>query len=342
MTDQNFVSKTAFLPAGLDACALYRMYMPHLRIPDSMFLLRLDRLDVREIRDYEVIVVQRQATIQNLNAMQLLRKIGKKVIYDLDDNMWSVPAANPGAKIINQMRQGFEVCARESHLITVSTRGLKAAVQYALPDLKQEILVTPNGVDLDWLQPSCLDKNDGLVVVGWGGSNTHSEDVREAWSVLPGLVEKHQHLWLEFIGEEPPKGLERHPRVRLKNWVPVAEYMNRLPGWGWDISLGPLVENKFNRSKSCIKMLEAAAMKIPCLASNVQPYAEFCALGGKELEWLLCDNRRQWETKLEKLIVDVDYRKYMGQLMYENAKKHFSMEVLKENWKYAIRKAAAC
>jgi len=100
-----------------------------------------------------------------------------------------------------------------------------------------------------------------------------------------------------------------------------------------------LQDNRFNRSKSNLKMLEAAAVKIPCLASDVQPYREFCSLGGKELEWLLCRFNQDWEKKLDRLIQDPLYRNYLGDLMYQTAKQYYDIEVVKQNWHYAMRQA---
>lgn len=340
MSDLFSCPRTAFLPAGIDACALYRMFMPHLRIEGSMFLFRMDRLRLQDLNDYQVVVVQRQGTDANLKAMKLMKRAGKKVVYDLDDNLWNIPAANPGKQALESLRQGFSICAAEADLITVSTQGLKSAMLTALPGLKAEILVTPNGMDFDFFSPCPLEKEDGKILLGWAGSNTHGEDIRDAWSVMPDLINRHEKLWIEFVGMPPPKEIQNHPRAKYKPWVPVGEFPNRLSSWSWDISMAPLVDNRFNRSKSCIKALESAALKIPCLMSNVQPYREFCALGGKELEWLLCDSKRDWEQKLERLVVDTDYRKWMGELTYNIARKYFDMENLKNNWMYALRKAA--
>ncbi len=52
-----------------------------------------------ELRDYEVIVVQRQVTPQNYAALKMMKEAGKKIIYDLDDDVFCLPASNPAQKI---------------------------------------------------------------------------------------------------------------------------------------------------------------------------------------------------------------------------------------------------
>lgn len=330
---------SGWLPANLDACALYREFIPHLHTPKSIFLFRPSRMSLDELKDVEVVVVQRQVTVENWKAMKMLKMEGKKIIYDLDDNMWDLPSWNPASGIFKDRREGFAVCAAEADLITVSTRGLKAACERHIPNVGKEILITPNAVDFDMFKPSALERDDGKVIVGWGGSNTHSGDIAEAWDVLPGLVKAHEQLHLEFIGMAAPKELHGHPRVHHRPWVPIGEFANRLSAWSWDVSLAPLAEIRFNRAKSSIKALESAALKVPCLMSDVQPYREFATLGGEKLMWLLCDTKQQWREKLGRLIEDGPYRKDLGQLMYDTAKKFFDIEVIKNNWFYALKRA---
>jgi hypothetical protein len=85
-------------------------------------------------------------------------------------------------------------------------------------------------------------------------------------------------------------------------------------------------------------MLEAAAIKIPCLVSNIQPYFEFCCLGG-DLKWLLCNSIDDWKSKLITLINEPERREYLGQKMYDTAKKYFDIQVIRHNWEHAFQMA---
>lgn len=333
------VPRTAWLPANIDACAMYRMFLPHLHVPGSFFLFRMDKLLLSDLEGFDVVVVQRQVTPENFKALQMLRKAGKKIVYDLDDNVWQLPSSNPAQKYFKMMEDGFGYCVKEVNLITVSTQTLKSAVRTALPNIKQEIIVVPNSIDFDLFHESPLKKDDDQVIVGWAGSNTHDADMTEVCYILPELLENNPKLNLEFVGGGVPRNLEGKERVRFKKWVPVGEFANRFSSWSWDISMAPLEQHRFNYSKSCIKALESAAVKIPCLMSNVRPYHEFCALGGKDLEWLLCDSQRDWKTKLEVLINEPERRKELGDLMYKTAKKYFDIKNISQNWGYALRKA---
>src|SRR5438445_363767 len=97
---------TAFLPAGRDACALWRMYLPHLHIEDSRFILSIGSLPLEEFVETDICVVQRLASKGNQMAIEIMKETGKKVVYDLDDNMWQIPKYNPAKQFIEPLREG--------------------------------------------------------------------------------------------------------------------------------------------------------------------------------------------------------------------------------------------
>jgi glycosyltransferase involved in cell wall biosynthesis len=428
-----------FSPAAEDACAFYRMWIPHLNLPLSDYYFSgwnkdgtPAQMDLNRVLGKRVVIVQRQASIHNLRAMQNMKACGLKVIYDLDDNLWNLPHGNPAKKAFQQYANQFSGCAQVADIVTVSTQGLKTAAATSLTHRK-EILIVPNAIDFTLFKKKDIKRDDDLVVIGWGGSNTHTDDVKDVFRIIPEVLavcpkamvevagaspkkEAKQHVqileilkreetvektaaelreddtvktkkvmmpyallvqdiktkvqervpWREFKSttyvEESPFGkrtnrvmgmapgmvmtrdvlidseLAHQPQFRFKNWIPTREYPNRLASWAWDISIAPLEDVRFNNSKSNIKMLESAALKIPCLVSPIQPYIEFCALGGMDLNWLLCHNLSEWKEKLITLINEPERREYLGRRMYEVAKKYFDIEVIRNHWNYAFEK----
>jgi glycosyltransferase involved in cell wall biosynthesis len=427
-----------FAPAGEDACAFYRMWLPHLNLPLSDYYFsgwNTDGtpkiMDLQRFMDKRIAIVQRQGSIFNLKAIHAMHQVGVRIIYDLDDNLWSLPHGNPAKKVFMQNQQGFAMCAKECDLLTVSTQGLKAAASVALPH--KEIQVIPNAMDFNLFQKKEINRDDGCVVIGWGGSNTHLDDMSQVFNIMPEVLDACPQALMEVVGAPPmietvqtvvvldilkreetvnktalelkadvtektkkvmvpyalliedvktkqrdkvpwhefkktdtstylkggtnikvkgkdivgqtmtrlvliPSKLTYHPKYRFKGWAPMREYSNRLSSWAWDIGVAALEDVRFNTSKSNIKMLEAAAMQIPCLVSPIQPYVEMCALGGKDLGWLLCHNSQEWKSKLVCLINEPERRQYLGMKLYETAKKYFDIEKIKEHWNYAFTK----
>jgi glycosyltransferase involved in cell wall biosynthesis len=77
-----------------------------------------------------------------------------------------------------------------------------------------------------------------------------------------------------------------------------------MPDWWrrvatFDIGLAPLVDNRFNRSKSFIKILEYAALGVPFIASPVGPYADHVVDG---VTGFLASTPDEWAERLDQLI----------------------------------------
>ena|ERR1700761_1328655 len=329
-----------FAPAGIDACALWRMFMPHLNIPNSRFLFTEGIPRINEMAECDTLVVQRLMMEGNEKFLNIARKFGFKIIYDLDDNVWNMPNANPAKAFFKQPGaiEGLRHCSEWADAITVSTRELKREVERHMDyrinkHTKKHIPVIhiDNAVDLRIFHAPLIPRDEDKVVIGWGGSNTHLGDVADVWRLLPRLLEKYPNVFLEFAGQDPPQEIRNHERVTIRPWCHISEYANRLATWKWDIMLAPLEEHKFNESKSCIKMIEAGCIEAVCLAQDIAPYQYF-ASKSKGLEWCLCYIDSHWEKKLSKLIEDKSFRQDMGKQMRQNVEDNFNITRTRDQW----------
>lgn len=318
-----------FLPASLDGCALYRMFIPHLNIVNSRFAgVNQGDLPFTAIADADVAVVQRLMDDRNWNAMIAMKREGLKIIYDLDDNMWNIPKYNPAYSLFKDTT-GFKKCAIESSIVTVSTEPLKRAAEQNIDFKGLEVVVVPNAIDTKLFHP--LPKKDkDYVTVAWAGTATHSQDLLQVSRQLPTLLQSEPSMHLSVTGMKIEE-FQDHPRYTQIDYVSVAEYPSRLASWGFDIMLAPLEDNPFNRCKSNIKMLEATALGVPILVSMVRPYIDFCAKD-EELSYCLCKNPRQWSDKIRELIHEPEKREYLVQRMRKVMNEHFNIEKVKNDW----------
>lgn len=284
----------------------------------------------------EVAVVQRLCTRDNLNALTLFKKMGLKVVYDLDDDLWSVPPYNPSYHLLRGFLKGFDACGRMADVITVSTAHLKLEVQKAFGRTCPRVEVIENSMDFNYFRPIKDEyrrtKND-QVILGWAGSDTHAGDVNRVFSLLPELMREFPELRIEIAGMKvPPTWSDFADRVKQRYFIPVAEYASSWPSWQWDIALAPLEDNRFNRSKSSIKLLEAAAIGIPCVASDFGEYAKFCSSSKLLKTTVLASTATEWKEKLRALIRDAALRKQIGDEMLYVAKERFHIANALKRW----------
>jgi glycosyltransferase involved in cell wall biosynthesis len=337
-------NNVVFLGAYPDGCCFWRMYVPHFSIDGSAFYCFNQKPDFNRIAGYDVAVVQRCCTQEQFNFVKLCKLLGIKVIYDTDDDLWDLPDYNPAAEMFKQLRSGFDACIRMADVITVSTRTLGKVVNRRVKDrvnlitkVEIPIVVVENKIDKRiFVDPVPSDK----LIVGWAGSSSHIGDLELVAPAVNSLSTSYPDVEFQFRGCEIPKAIDRHSNVTHKFWSAVSEYGARMPLWGWRIALAPVTAHDFNNSKSPLKMIEAGYCKIPCLASYVDPYFEFCS-HDKELMWLLCPGKINWFPKLRELINDEARRTDLGNRMRSVVDKYYSFDVPHEGWQKAIATARA-
>lgn len=149
------------------------------------------------------------------------------------------------------------------------TAGESVVIRNWLPRWVTELRLPPR------LDPPCA---------GWFGHlGAHRRDVR--WLASGGEPEPFGVLgaWVEFAQETGYTLAWTHP---------IESDQRRLYRTLGRLSVGvaPLVDDRFNRSKSWIKPLEYGALGIPCVASDVAPYR---ALFDDGFPVDLCDDPRK-------------------------------------------------
>lgn len=315
------------------------MFLPHYNLPGSSFFCFSGKPDFNVISMMDVAVVQRCCTQPQFEFLKTARALGMKIIYDLDDNVWDLPEYNPAHQMFMAYRSGFNACISGVDLVTVSTFHLRKEVKRHCRDLRNmftgkqiPIVVAENRLDFRFLAPPF--KYDNLTI-GWQGSSSHVGDLLIVEDAIKKLTAQYPETTFEFRGCDPPPSLRMAKNVVHKMWMPVAEYWARMPRFGWHVALAPLTDHEFNSSKSCIKMQEAGYCGIPCLASWVKPYTDFCD-HDPELQWLLCAGPSAWYSKLRDLINDPDRREYLGKRCQDVVNQHYSFAQPHEGWRTAI------
>jgi hypothetical protein len=99
-----------------------------------------------------------------------------------------------------------------------------------------------------------------------------------------------------------------------------------------DIALAPLTKSKFNRYKSELKILEAAAYKIPIVCSNVEPYTNHRSNLGA---FFVTNN--DWTTPLTKLI-ESGKSKEIGEINYNYCNEHHDIKAVNQK-RYDVLKS---
>jgi hypothetical protein len=265
----------------------------------------------------DVIVTQRHA-VPSIEAADALaahaKRIGAALIYDLDDDLLTIPPDHPEAADLAPKAVVVEHMIRRADIVRTSTAELAARIA----PLASQVQVAGNALDERIWLAARRERPDryGPVRILCMGTATHDADFD---LLLPALTEIHRRfgdqIRVELIGFVSS--------ARVPAWIrrlaPSPHAMRSYPGfvhwllWAgpWDIGLAPLASTQFNACKSAIKVLDYAALGLASLASDVTAYRGSLAdgPGGK----LVPNTTEAWYEALSRLIRDAALRRQLAE-----------------------------
>lgn len=274
------------------------------------------------------------------NLLFMVRHQGKKIILDLDDNLFEIKKDQPAYEIYGPGKPKRAVVTALISMVDalwVSTQPLADYYKKIIREMfniELNVYVLPNYNDLNDFNFPKTKKDDKKIIIGWAGSTTHFNDLRVAIPAIKKLLKEFPTLQFELVGgvshEKAPelfydideKLLERiFCGSGTEAWKGYPEMLSKLK---WDIGIAPLTDDEFNRGKSHIKWIEYAAYKIPTVASKVYPYyapilGQNTIVDGKT--GFLCEDN-EWYLKLKRLILDKKLREEIGQNAYNDVKEN--------------------
>jgi len=119
--------------------------------------------------------------------------------------------------------------------------------------------------------------------------------------IIPELIEKYgDALKFTFMSVHPDLGeYESKMDVHFRPRTSLDEFKSFLRENRFSMGIAPLLDDTFSRSKYINKFIEFSSAGIPCIYSNVEPYASFVNDG---VDGILCENTKQaWLDAIEKL-----------------------------------------
>ncbi len=248
--------------------------------------------------------------------LKMRKKFGFKIVCDVDDYWHLYPNHHQYAGWIeNKYPQNIEACMRAADAVFVTNDLLyNRARQFSM-----NVHVVPNGLPFGRDQFNAHRNESDEFRVMYAGGSSHFWDVREMRVALEKL--NKDNLGAQYImaghNGKPDGDFAKIERVfnlgnKLKGYrrqlaLPLESYMDSYNNA--DLSLAPLVNNRFNECKSNLKTIEAGCKNIPIICSNMLPYAE--ELDSKFI--MLASNTREWYENIRYCIKNPNFTKDSGE-----------------------------
>lgn len=286
-----------------------------------------------------------------------LKKQGVKIVVDIDD-IWRVPESHHNYKAISE--KGIDKITEENmklaDVILCTTERLREKV---LP-FNKNVEIVPNAVPFGYEQFSVGNRERAREISGHNkmifmylSGSTHKEDVDmlrgkfkrigsesylkdNAEFVLCGYTKHHVNMYKtkadyeaknnNYVVKEShgpyddmatvfreTNSFRIYPSVNLDNYLNYYDTA--------DVALAPLQDTFWNNHKSELKVIEAAAKKIPIICSNVPPYSDLKPCEG--IMWV--ENPDQWIEHIRYCIKNPQYVKDMGEKLHEWVSKEYDL-----------------
>jgi glycosyltransferase involved in cell wall biosynthesis len=287
-----------------EVCASYRLIFPGNalnRLTDVQVTLLRDfaqREYDEVLREADLFVIQRMAMVPDL--AELIADLNRRdilAVYEIDDDLLHLdPASRQAAVNPADYAAQIERCIRACQCVQCATKSLAASLAAIHP----EVAVLEN--QLEDVPPFSAKPPRETVIVGYAAGADHGHDwpvVRDAYNrTCAALATRGTLIETWIIGDPQIFESIESPRKRLLPLLPRPEYMKFLGAI--DLSIMPLKDSVFNRSKSDIKYLESAAMGTPVLASDLV-YGQTISNGDTGLVFRNAD---EFASGLEQLVRD--------------------------------------
>jgi glycosyltransferase involved in cell wall biosynthesis/SAM-dependent methyltransferase len=253
---------------------------------------------------------------------------GIPVVFDIDDLVFEPDSLNYIGAVKNLAENEKKFHAQEvarfketldrCHYATATTNFL---VQ-RLSRLNKISYVIPNTINLSQLRASVrlnveTQRSTEIFRIGYfSGSATHNVDFLEAADGILAVLGNFGNVDLYIVGDLDldERFDDFRSRIFRQPFMPYLDMLARLASM--HVTVAPLErENPFASGKSELKIFEAALVKVPCVASPVDPYRG-CIVDG--VNGFLALNPSDWERVLSQLVKDPSLAVKIGECAYRD------------------------
>lgn len=221
-------------------------------------------------READVLVLHLLQEPDLLPVMAERKQLGRPTIYEIPDNFMAVP------RHISSLFDFGRALSLSLNFQLIRFADVIQAVSDILLDkygfLNDRRLRFENHVTEPGPPPRPLREE---VVIGWGGSVGHTDDLRWIAPVITEICKEREDVRFSFMGDRgqfedvfesrgPGERIQYHPSGALEDYFRFLDTL--------DIGLAPLLESPFNLCRSDVKFIEYASRGVLPVLSDIAPY----------------------------------------------------------------------
>lgn len=256
---------------------------------------------------------------------------GKFAVYEADDDVFTSQETHRRVDLNWTEGKSLAQLEEERHEriwamqqcdgVTVTTQRLATIVrQYT----SKPVIVVPNAIDLMWFRKIVNQTRRTIsgLTIGWAGGRRHDRDVEQMAEAWGRIARRYPDVTFVVQGHQPEVIREHVPPERLVvlPWMPAERYPSGLRQM--DIQCAAIADTPFNRAKSNIKVMEAAAAGAAVVASPTL----YGALVENGVSGFIATTADEWESGLAELVERPALRSMMARRLLKTVERQHSLQ----------------
>jgi len=323
------------IPRKFAGCGFYRQYQPHNYLAKNYgvdVVMGEGFLDKDDNFNVDADLIHMHKGWFSLDGIDEAQERGIPIVMDFDD-WWRLDTEHLFYKhyLKDNTSEMLVDLLRRVDYVTCTTDLLAEKIY---PHNKN-VVVLPNAMDMNY--PGCKvgRVKEPFTVFGYVGGHCHGKDVE----MLRGLNNKlsgYKDYRFRLMGYDGSDVYNHYADVmsdggRLAgekfDWAEKADIWHYPQFYNFmDVSLVPLVDNKFNNLKSELKLIEAGFFKRAVIVSNVEPYKRL--IRHKE-NAMVVNKPADWYRNAKYLLDNPSAIHDLGEALYETVQP-YSIEAVSE------------
>lgn len=277
--------------------------------------------DLFRISEYDIVYVHLWVTpIGNAFFEFLVRRLAKKMIYDIDDMIFLGHSSNANSKLsfLKGKLKTIYLIKYADHVISCTPKLDEFVRRY-----NSKSTDISSTIDTDIYLPKKDYQLHSPIIIGWSGSHSTSKYLHLLRGVLVHISKEHSII-LKVIGDasfvmEDIKCISREWNVQEE----VEEILS------FDIGLYPLPKEEWVYGKSGLKALQYMALGIPTVATDIGANSRIIE---NAQNGYLVNSEEDWVAAIEKIIGNIELRKRLGENARRTVEEKFSLKANKEKY----------